>query len=192
MRKFKRLIQEDKLNSKHAYKTYLPHCTCWAYTVQDKPTALRILQELFNNIEKSDMEIARELLQFAMTQKKYTKPSETYTNAQLVNQLRKGHRLFTNSNFWFPDNMKISPRWEFGYIGNPHISPQNANDHTRTLIFLEANRRFAGLCARYRERYHQIIFSHAINGLGFGFGPIATANFVLSTTFKKCSTIGTP
>ncbi len=174
MRKFKRLIQEDKLNSKHAYKTYLPHCTCWAYTVQDKPTALRILQELFNNIEKSDMEITRELLQFAMTQKKYTKPSETYTNAQLVNQLRKGHRLFTNSDFRCPQDMKTYPCYEFSYIGD--------------LYFLETNRRFASL---YDRHYHTI-FSHAINGLGFGFGPIATANFVLSTTFKRGSTITTP
>jgi hypothetical protein len=193
---FQEEYKEDQHHKKKWYRTYLPRFVCWAETIQDKETALRYLTLQLNMQTDIPPPVYRRLLEFGMRQNKVTSPSgrekeKHYSLRDLQKQLLTGRRLFTTINIFVdkhPGEAALSEieeldnrfyyvihDWHHGKtrVRNVHLCLAENCDLVLWLLDI------GGFQGKEKIKILRPLLD-AFCGLGYGFGPVAVANFVLT------------
>lgn len=176
-RDFDRAVARDRaVPKKNHGLTYLPETYCWVDVIQDKKTAVMFLLQLLMHLPKEDYPTARRILEFAMKQKTYSKVGINKSET-LVDQLRKGTRLATS--VWpseidpVPMDMSSGLCWTYG----TRLAKQTGE---KKLVYVTL-RENADLIPFLRRNFHtRGAIRDAVEGLAYGFGPVAVANFCLT------------
>lgn len=179
MKTIKALVAKDRKNKYRAYKTYLPETYCWGEVITSKRDALALLNQLFGKLPQKDYEIARKLLTFAMLQKEYTTKGgcpQINTPDQLVGQLRRGARIVTSV---LPGEIDPIPK---------DCVARLAVKYKIEVVKVIGKPKLLYICLKKNEhlvpfirKYHRMtVVADAIQGLAYGYGPIAVANFCLT------------